>query len=877
MTELPARLDTANSFYISETKRMFMNRRSIALGASMSALLWLPIQGLYISTSIAEASAQEVVSPQLSQEQLEQLAQSITVMVSTKDRYSSGSGVIIRKEGRVYTVLTNQHVLEPGAPYQVQTADGQAHTAELVTGVNFGENDLALLQFSSDANYTVASLANLSTITVGDAIFAAGFPSEAESGQSAGFVFRTGGQISFELEEQPLKGGYRIGYTSEIEKGMSGGPVLNRQGEVIGINGIYAHPLWGNPYVYADNSRPNDELRSRMRNSSWAVPVEMLAQLAPQYVSANLAQPTKADGSSSQSWPEIVRTVDQRAKEISVLIKWPTNSGSGVIVAREGNTYYVLTADHVASNAGLTVVTPDDQVHSVDSSLIKRWDGIDLAILQFTSPQNYQVATLADNPRALEDQVTFVSGWPERQSSATTNRQLHAGFLLGWGNDTNRARDERSLTRGYELLYTNFTERGISGGPVLDTEGRVIGIHAAAEADQGSQSPTVERADQASRYDLGYSLGIPIRTFLTKIRQDTIALNLNVEEALPQSLSAQAQDKIVASTINLEPPGSDANEIEWLSYGNKLWRLRRYEKSLDAYEQAIALKPDFFEAWYAHGMAEMGLKQYRNAIASFQKALEYGTSTADTDLADRQRSQAWRQISDAHYYSGAFEEALQAIQQAIDLTPNDFIIYQWKATILNDSGRHLEALKVSAEAIRKNPDSSVAYIKSAQTREYILDYSGAIVEVNKAIELQPDLAFAYSYRAYLSALQKNSARSPVSTSTEVQPNSATSGDKNQGGLGVGDRSGQVSVESSQAIYSKAQIIADLRKAESLQPYDASVYSVQGLVYAFLGDRQGCIEAFERALRLRPDSADIYAQKGYAFASLGEPEAAINRK
>ena len=78
-----------------------------------------------------------------------------------------------------------------------------------------------------------------------------------------------------------MEGGYQIGYTNDIEKGMSGGPLLNARGEVVGVNGVHAYPLWGDPYQYKDGSEPNAALREQMSKYSWGIPIDTFKQLAP--------------------------------------------------------------------------------------------------------------------------------------------------------------------------------------------------------------------------------------------------------------------------------------------------------------------------------------------------------------------------------------------------------------------------------------------------------------------------------------------------------------------------------------------------------------------------------------------------------------------
>ncbi|MDF5720333.1 MAG: serine protease [Rhizonema sp. PD37] len=222
-------------------------------------------------------------STQHSPEQLQHLAKLIAVKVLSKNFL--GTGILIHKQGSVYTVLTNAHVLRSGhAPYQIQTPDGRIYTAELPGKSDrsgrsyFNGNDLALLQFHSpDISYTVASFGSASTLNVGNEVFAAGFPFDPEENQDKGFVFKAG-QVSLMLKKA-LEGGYQIGYTNDIQKGMSGGPLLNHAGEVVAINGMHAEPLWGDPYVYQDGTEPEQLIKKQMSQYSWGIPIETFVKM----------------------------------------------------------------------------------------------------------------------------------------------------------------------------------------------------------------------------------------------------------------------------------------------------------------------------------------------------------------------------------------------------------------------------------------------------------------------------------------------------------------------------------------------------------------------------------------------------------------------
>lgn len=118
---------------------------------------------------------------------------------------------------------------------------------------------------------------------------------------SKGFVF-TIGQVSL-FTDKAFAGGYQIGYTNAVEKGMSGGPVLNRQGQVVGVNGIHAYPLWGNPYVFKDGSMSSVAMQQQMSRYSWAIPIDTFVQLV-----SGISKPARLPAAHRNSEPALLPT-----------------------------------------------------------------------------------------------------------------------------------------------------------------------------------------------------------------------------------------------------------------------------------------------------------------------------------------------------------------------------------------------------------------------------------------------------------------------------------------------------------------------------------------------------------------------------------------
>ena len=200
-----------------------------------------------------------------------------------------GSGVLLARQQQVYTAITNAHVIQAtNAPFQLQTHDGQVYAAALITPPTGQNRDLSILRFQShDRTYTTAKLATASP-KIGDRVWSSGFPN--------GGIDPIGGHLSdstkvdlgldiinaqiTQLLPIAISGGYGIGFDGGIRKGMSGGPLINQAGELIGINGIHAHPLWNTPETLENGKIVNEALQQQIDNSSWAIPSEFVKSYA---------------------------------------------------------------------------------------------------------------------------------------------------------------------------------------------------------------------------------------------------------------------------------------------------------------------------------------------------------------------------------------------------------------------------------------------------------------------------------------------------------------------------------------------------------------------------------------------------------------------
>jgi len=206
---------------------------------------------------------------------VENLARQTAVRIQNSK--SSGSGTIVGRQGQTYTVLTSWHVVAfDMGDRTIVTGDDRFHRP-LGVPRRLGDSDLAIVQFRSAIEYKLAPI-SAQPAAVGEPLLAAGFPA------GAGVLAVARGFVELLLPKS-LPQGYSLGYTNEVKIGMSGGPIFNAKGFLVGINGRgkYRDPDFG-VYAFEDGSEPTAELLEKMVKSSWGIPISTYLQ----FVSSHL-------------------------------------------------------------------------------------------------------------------------------------------------------------------------------------------------------------------------------------------------------------------------------------------------------------------------------------------------------------------------------------------------------------------------------------------------------------------------------------------------------------------------------------------------------------------------------------------------------------
>lgn len=186
----------------------------------------------------------------------------VFILISTKSGYSSGSGFFIDNNG---TLVTNYHVIEDGLSGAIQMNDGKTATIDKVLGFD-KKLDIAIL--ATSATNTKPVTISKTPVQVGDTVYAIGYPEAFKLGFSSS-TFTTG-MVSM---NRSIDGYTYIQSTVDITHGNSGGALINKYGEIVGIT--TAGITYGN-IDYMNLSIPIQRIDTVSRNVN--VPLDVVTK-----------------------------------------------------------------------------------------------------------------------------------------------------------------------------------------------------------------------------------------------------------------------------------------------------------------------------------------------------------------------------------------------------------------------------------------------------------------------------------------------------------------------------------------------------------------------------------------------------------------------
>jgi len=345
--------------------------------------------------------------------------------------------------------------------------------------------------------------------------------------------------------------------------------------------------------------------------------------------------------------------------------------GSGFIVRSDGA---IVTNYHCISKAKDIKIKSGDKILDVEGLIYTDKEN-DLVILK-AKGGNLSVVKLGDIEKTNVGEKVYVISSPQGFENTISD-----GILSGIREIT----PERKI-----LQITAPVSPGSSGGPVFNKNGEVIGI----------------------------------ATFVVKEAQ-----NLNF--AMPVNF--------IRDKINIEKVTAlKESEIEdykktaeyWFVLGFYLGGAGLNKEAIDAFKQAISIKPDFAEAYYNLGVAYGKLDMYKESIEVNKQAIRIIPDYVEAHM----------NLGFAYGKLGMYKEDIETCKQAIRIKPDYAEAYYSLGVVYGKSGMYKESIEACNQAIKIKSDFADAYYCIGVTYDRLGMYREAVDAFRQVIILRPDTA-----------------------------------------------------------------------------------------------------------------------------------------
>ena len=257
-------------------------------------------------------------------------------------------------------------------------------------------------------------------------------------------------------------------------------------------------------------------------------------------------------------------------------------------------------------------------------------------------------------------------------------------------------------------------------------------------------------------------------------------------------------------------------------------RLGQIDESIRHYNKAIAIKPDYAEAYSNLGNTFQEQGNLEKAINAYNIAIDIQPKYAD----------AYNNLGNTLHLQGRLDKAIDAYKQALNINPNLSDAFYNMGNALRQKGRIEEALTAYNNAIAMRPDHAEAHNNMGATLREQGKLKEAIESCKKAVQINPKHADAYNNMGV--TLQQ------------------------QGTL-------EAAIEA-------------YKKAVQINPKHADAYNNMGVTLQQQGTLEAAIEAYKKALEIEPNHADAfescqnltiqlsprYTAQGYSFVNEDTP-------
>lgn len=410
----------------------------------------------------------------------------------------------------------------------------------------------------------------------------------------------------------------------------------------------------------------------------------------------------------AKSTQEIV----ELAKPVTVQINGDFDDSTGIIIAKKGNQYLVLTTSHgLEKSPKYTIRTHNGKTYptTVVFNFRQSPNPLDLAIVEFKSSDSYPVATLGDSEQAQVGDAIYAYGYPEigGQESASRSAQFTDGSVTS-----------RTGTVANSFLHTAETWGGMSGGAIFDADGRVIGvIQANLRGLAAGMGPVVEGSSTP------FNQAIAINAL-------TSAVPLPAPAGLSEDLKNLKVDRSIISVRRTKAQEFFVQGMSAYSQGDAL-------SAINAFSQSLQSDPKYVDAYFGRALAYAKFGNYANAIDDWSAVIRL----------EPKYVKAYFNRGLIRYRTRDFANAAEDYTQAIKIDPSDPLLFVSRGVTYYKANEGQKAISDFSQAITLDPKYAEAFYRRAEVRSDLQDKS-AIDDYTQAIQVQPDYAAAYFGRGY---------------------------------------------------------------------------------------------------------------------------------
>ncbi|MGF7007396.1 Do family serine endopeptidase [Aminobacter sp. BE322] len=355
---------------------------------------------------------------------------------------AQGSGFFISADGYV---VTNNHVVEGGSAYTIVSDDGKEYDAKLI-GTD-PRTDLAVLKVDADTKFTYVGFADDSKVRVGDWVVAVGNPFGLGGTVTAGIVSARGRDIGAGPYDDFIQ------IDAAVNRGNSGGPAFNLNGEVVGINTAIFSPSGGNVGI------------------AFAIPASTAKQVV---------QDLMKNGSVQRGWLGV--EIQPVTKDIAESLGLTSEKGAIVASAQDDGPAKkagIAAGDIITAVDGKEVASPKELSRLVAG--IAPGKSVDVTVWRDGKAQSFKVG------------LGEIPGAEKRAAADEPADAREPSSLADLGLTVTRSEDGKGLVVTDVDPSSDAADRGIQAGDVITT------VNSVEVNAPGDVTKVLDQAEKAGR------------------------------------------------------------------------------------------------------------------------------------------------------------------------------------------------------------------------------------------------------------------------------------------------------------------------------------------------------------------------------------------